>query len=59
MEHNLPINDVDHAWSQEVTIKEPEGEVRLTVWFGRCTCGERFSAMTPEAVVRQYLDHTR
>ena len=55
----MPLNDIDHAWQQEITLKEPEGEVRVTVWFGRCTCGERFSGMTAEAVTKQFIDHVR
>lgn len=59
MQHIMPITDQDHAWVQSVEIKEPEGMVKVDVYFGRCTCGQKFSGLSVEAITSQFLTHLK
>lgn len=61
--HKLPINDINHAWSETrrrleeiepgvVQIGEP-----MEVFVGVCTCGWRTEALDARGVTLTWLEH--
>jgi len=53
MIHQMPINDIHHAWT---TIERRAGQ-DVQVYHGRCTCGIQFDGRDASDVTRQYLYH--
>jgi hypothetical protein len=47
--HQMPVNDVNHAWTVVVDGVE--------TYFGQCTCGKVFSGAYSVDVSRAYIEH--
>lgn len=58
-QHDLPINDVDHAWTETRTYVDPISQTtkQFDVACGRCTCGATFESDYPGGVVSLWQDH--
>ena len=56
--HQLPINDIDHAWTEDRTYATADGVGKFTVFMGKCTCGQTFEGRDASEVTRQYVAHT-
>lgn len=57
MQHLMPINDINHAWSEDRVYGTSEGVTKFTVWCGRCTCGVTFEAKDSATVTRLWAVH--
>lgn len=58
MKHMMPINDIEHAWTEERVSATADGVIRYTVYCGRCTCGRLFEGRDSSQVARAYVAHS-